>query len=62
MYGLVNQAFEDMALQLGGHELWLKIVERAGHDVPVFVAMETYDDGDHVLACRIRERGARLVS
>lgn len=44
MYGLVNQAFQDLAVQRGGHELWLKIVERSGHDVPVFVAMETYDD------------------
>ncbi len=44
MYGLVNQAVEDMAVQLGGQELWLKIVEGTGHDVPVFLAMETYDD------------------
>ena len=44
MYGLVNQAFEDLAVRLGGRELWLRIVERADHDVPVFVAMETYDD------------------
>jgi hypothetical protein len=44
MYGLVNQAVEDLAVQLGGPELWSRIVERAGHDVPVFVAMEPYDD------------------
>ena len=44
MYGLVNQAVEDLAVELGGPELWSRIVERTGHDVPVFLAMETYDD------------------
>lgn len=44
MYGLVNQAVEDLAVRVGGPELWSKIVERAGIDVPVFVAMSTYDD------------------
>ena len=44
MYGLVNQAVEDLAVRLGGPELWTKIVEQAGLDVPVFVAMSAYDD------------------
>ena len=44
MYGLVNKAVEDLAVQLGGHDLWAAIVERAGLEMPVFVAMEPYDD------------------
>lgn len=44
MYGLVNKAVEDLAVRLGGHDLWAAIVERAGLEMPVFVAMESYDD------------------
>lgn len=44
MYGLVNQAIKEMAVRRGGQELWAAIVERAGVELPVFVAMETYDD------------------
>ena len=44
MYGLVNKAVEDLAVQLGGSALWAAIVERAGLERPVFVAMEPYDD------------------
>lgn len=44
MYGLVNQAVEDLAVRLGGPQLWATIVDRAGMEQPVFVAMETYDD------------------
>lgn len=44
MYGMVNQAVKDLALQLGGSELWASISERAGLDLPDFVAMQTYDD------------------
>lgn len=44
MYGLVNQAVEDLATRLGGHELWSSNVKRAGLELPVFVAMQPYDD------------------
>ena len=44
MYGMVNQAVADLADRLGGPELWAAIVERAGMELPVFVAMEAYDD------------------
>lgn len=44
MYGMVNQAVADLADRLGGPELWAEIVDRAGMDRPVFVAMEAYDD------------------
>jgi len=44
MYGMVNQAVEDMLLKLsGGPELWAAITERAGFDLE-FVAMDNYDD------------------
>lgn len=44
MYGMVNQAVEDLAVQLGGPELWSRILDRSGIEQPVFVAMEDYDD------------------
>lgn len=44
MYGLVNQAVEDLAVRLGGDQLWSTILERAGLPPPVFVAMEPHDD------------------
>lgn len=44
MYGLVNQAVEDLAVKLGGPELWASIVAKAGVERPVFVAMAPYDD------------------
>lgn len=44
MYGMVNQAIEDLAVGLGGPQLWASIVERAGIERPVFAAMEAYDD------------------
>lgn len=44
MYGLVNQAVEDLAVRLGGADLWDAIVAQAGVELPVFVALEPYDD------------------
>ncbi len=44
MYGLVNKAVEDLALLLGGPDLWSRILSRAGLDTPVWVAMDPYDD------------------
>lgn len=44
MYGLVNKAIEDLALRLGGTNMWSTIVAKAGVELPVFVAMEPYDD------------------
>ena len=44
MYGLVNQAIEDLARQLGGEGLWARIKGRAGVDVEAFVGMEPYPD------------------
>jgi hypothetical protein len=44
MYGLVNQGVQDLAVQLGGDDLWEKIKQRAGVDVEAFVGMEVYPD------------------
>ena len=44
MYGLVNQAIEDLAVQLAGEAGWRRIKAEDGVDVEVFVGMEPYDD------------------
>jgi hypothetical protein len=58
MYGLVNKAVEDLAVQLGGSGLWSAIVEHAGIDKPVFVAMEPYDDA---ITFRLVESASHLL-
>lgn len=45
MYGLVNQAVADLAVTLGGEELWDRVRRGAGLDGASFVAMDAYDDG-----------------
>lgn len=44
MYGLVNQAVADLAVRLGGDELWDRVSAGAGLHGTAFVAMEPYDD------------------
>ncbi len=44
MYGMVNKAVEDLVVTLGGPSLWASIVERAGLEMPLFMAMDPYDD------------------
>lgn len=44
MYGLVNQAVEDLAVELGGQALWQRIKQHAGVTAAAFVAMAPYDD------------------
>lgn len=44
MYGLVNRAIEDMAIQAGGHEIWEAIKLKAGVDEATFISMQTYPD------------------
>ncbi|MDX2366885.1 MAG: heme NO-binding domain-containing protein [Colwellia sp.] len=44
MYGLVNRAIEDMAIQAGGYEIWEAIKLKAGVDVATFISMQTYPD------------------
>jgi hypothetical protein len=44
MYGLVNKAIEDLALQLGGEQAWTEIKKRAAVDVEAFVGMNVYPD------------------
>jgi len=44
MYGLVNQGVHDLAVQLGGEDLWHEIKSTAGVPHGSFVAMDTYPD------------------
>jgi len=44
MHGLVNQAIRDLAVKVGGEQLWLDIKSRAAVDVEVFVSMQAYPD------------------
>jgi Haem-NO-binding len=44
MYGLVNKAVEQMAVEGYGRGTWDEIRRRAGVDVDVFVNMRQYDD------------------
>lgn len=44
MYGLVNQAIEQMIRSRYGKETWEEIKQRAGIDVREFISMESYAD------------------
>lgn len=44
MYGLVNRAIEQMVRSQHGDDTWHRIKRRAGVDVEVFVAMDSYPD------------------
>ena len=44
MYGLVNQGVHDLALQLGGEDLWREILAAAEVDHATFIGMDTYPD------------------
>lgn len=44
MYGMVNKAIEDLALKVGGPDVWNEIKQRAGIDEVAFVSMNSYDD------------------
>ena len=44
MYGMVNQAIEQMVCETHGEEAWEKIKEMAGIDVDVFISNEGYPD------------------
>lgn len=44
MYGLINQGLHDLAVQIGGEELWRKIKSSADVGLEAFVGMDTYPD------------------
>jgi len=44
MYGMVNQAIEQMVCEIHGEEAWEKIKEMARIDVDVFISNEGYPD------------------
>lgn len=44
MYGLVNKAIEEMAIKVGGTDVWSAIKLKAGVDNPTFISMQVYPD------------------
>jgi hypothetical protein len=44
MHGLVNQGIHDLAIQLGGEQLWADIRAAADVDVENFIGMDNYSD------------------
>jgi Haem-NO-binding len=44
VYGLINQGLHDLAVQIGGEQLWREIKSSAGIDIEAFVGMDTYTD------------------
>jgi Haem-NO-binding len=44
MYGLVNQAIEDLIRKNHGDQVWDAVKHKAGVDVEAFVSMEAYPD------------------
>lgn len=44
MYGLVNKAIEEMAISVGGEDVWRRIKTEAGVDAAAFVSMDAYPD------------------
>ncbi|MCA8958866.1 MAG: heme NO-binding domain-containing protein [Planctomycetes bacterium] len=44
MYGLVNQAIEELISSRFGSEMWQRIKDDVGLEVSTFVAMNAYDD------------------
>ena len=44
MHGLVNQGIEDLAMHLGGEQLWHRIKAVAGVETQAFVGMDLYPD------------------
>jgi hypothetical protein len=47
MYGLVNQAIQEMVIQAYGQETWEKLATNAGTDTD-FITMDVYPDEDSV--------------
>ena len=44
MYGIVNQAIEDLVKSGFGDDKWDKVKERCGVDMDFFISNEPYDD------------------
>ena len=58
MHGLVNQAIRDLAVGLGGEQMWLDIRSSAGVDVEAFVNMQAYPDD---VTYRLVEAASRIL-
>ena len=44
MYGLVNQAIEELICSRHGQDAWQDVKNKAGEDIDAFVRMEAYPD------------------
>lgn len=44
MYGMVNNAIQELVCSRFGEDAWERIMQRAGVDIDVFVSNEGYDD------------------
>jgi hypothetical protein len=58
MHGLVNQGVHDLAIQLGGEQLWREIRAAAGIDEETFIGMESYPDD---VTWRLVEAASRVL-
>lgn len=58
MHGLVNQGVHDLAIQLGGEQLWREIRASAGIDEETFIGLESYDDE---VTWRLVEAASRVL-
>jgi len=44
MYGIINQAIQQMVIRDHGEEVWLNIIHKSGIDIYEFRNHENYDD------------------
>lgn len=59
MYGLVNQAIEEIVTESGGKALWEAVLREAQVDVPAFISNEQYDD---IISYRLVGAAAQLLA
>jgi hypothetical protein len=59
MYGLVNQAIEEIVTEFGGEAVWQAVLREAQVDVPAFISNEQYDD---TISYRLVGAAAQLLA
>lgn len=59
MYGLVNQAIEELVTESCGEALWEAVLREAQVDVPAFISNEPYDD---IISYRLVGAAAQLLA
>jgi len=55
MYGIVNQAVQELICVQFGREKWEKILEKSGLDFDEFIGMEQYSDNITIICTDIDE-------